>query len=155
MQVELFRTLDDNRKVNKSKTLIKTLEMNPVTSTNLLSPEFVVDYDASILDANYAQVDDFNHRWYFVSPPTLIRGGKLSFSFSVDVTQTPNFMSIKGTIKRNEFTSKSNVSDKMFPVKEGQQIMKCLPLEIPTFPHSIFINIDAGRLGFFDYLITR
>ena len=155
MQVKLFRTLDDNRKVNKSKTLIKTLEMNPVTSTNLLSPEFVVDYDASILDANYAQVDDFNHRWYFVSPPTLIRGGKLSFSFSVDVTQVINFLTITGTIKRNEFMKNSDVSDKMFPVKEGQQIMKCLPLEVPIFPHTIFNNIPGGRHGFFDYLITR
>lgn len=154
MTVTLYNYQGDERRVDKSsKVLKKTVAMNPVDATNLLSPSFTIDYDASILNANYAVVDDFNHRSYFVSPPTLIKGGRLLFQFSVDVTQTPNFLTILGTIKRNENVKNSPVSDDMYPLKDGRQMMKILPLPVAPLENSVYYT--AGIYGMFDYLITR
>ena len=154
MTVKLYNYQGDERRVDKSsKVLKKTVVMNPVDATNLLSPSFTVDYDASILTANYAEVADFNHRFYFVSPPTLIKGGRLLFKFSVDVTQIPNFLTIIGTIRRNENVKDSPVADNMYPVKVGQQSLKIL--ELPLNLQENLKYIDAGMYGMFKYLITK
>ena len=154
MIVTLYNYQGDERRINKSsKTLEKIVNMNPVDATNLLSPSFTIDYDASILNANYAVVDDFNHRSYFVSPPTLIRGGRLEFQFRVDVTQTPDFLTILGTIKRNEFVKNAPVNDDMYPLKVGEQEIQTIWLNIKQ--QSNISRVTNGIYGMVDYLLTK
>ena len=101
MEVKLCTYNDDPRRVGKNPTVVKTLQMNPVTITNLMNPVFTCDYDSSIILCNYAIVQDFNRK-YFVNPPDLIKGGRLQFTFHVDVLEC-GWLGCKGTVIRNQY----------------------------------------------------
>lgn len=150
MEVKLCTYNDDPRRVGKNPTVVKTLQMNPVTTTNLMNPVFTCDYDSSIILCNYAIVQDFNRK-YFVDPPDLIKGGRLQFAFHVDVLEC-GFTSCTGTITRNEKETNSDVEDKLLPTKFGKMTVKVLPLTINLDEYN---EPDMILNSFFDYLLTR
>lgn len=150
MEVKLCTYNDDPRRVGKNPTVIKTLQMNPVTTTNLMNPVFTCDYDSSILLCNYAIVQDFSRK-YFVNPPDLIKGGRLQFAFHVDVLEC-GWLGCKGTVIRNQYKTNTDVEDKILPLKFGEIKPQCIPLPLDlteyTYPSTVMSS-------FFDYLVTR
>lgn len=150
MEVKLGRYDDDPRVVGKTYTVTKTLQMNPIETTDLLNPVFVCDYDSTILLCNYAEVADFGRK-YFVDPPEIVRGGRMTFYLHVDVLES-GFENCLGTITRNEYITNSDVEDSSLPIKYGkyQPLILPLPIDVSEYrdPSTVFYSA-------FDYLLTR
>lgn len=150
MEVKLCRYDGDPRRVGKSYTVTKTLQMDPIETTDLMNPVFTCDYDSTILLCNYAEVADFTRK-YFVDPPEIIRGGRMVFKFHVDVLEC-NWTGCKGTITRNEYVKQNDIEDKLLPTKFGRIIPKVKPLSINLNEYDDPTTVSTS---FFDYLLTR
>ena len=150
MEVKLGRYDDDPRRVDKTYTVTKTLQMNPIETTDLMNPVLTCDYDSSILLCNYAEIADFNRK-YFVDPPEIVRGGRMIFTFHVDVLEC-GFENCLGTIVRNEYITESDVEDSNLPLKFGRIKPLIQPLAIDV---SEYDNPSTVYWSYFDYLLTR
>lgn len=89
--IYLYSCSADPQTVNKSGSLslIGSAEVvRPVHQINVVKPVVTVDYNASLINANYCYIDTFG-RWYFctVSVDTAQR---MTISCSVDVLYTYN-----------------------------------------------------------------
>lgn len=154
MLITLCKTTDDNRRVLKRYNSERQINMNPVSETNILNPTFTVDYDESLLSYNYAYITFDNiKRYYFVSPPEIIQGGRLMFQFNVDVLMTAGLVNCTGVFTRNERVNNYEFEDKLLPLVYGRQgdfIRIDLPLNTEgPWPPWIFQYL------WFDYLLTR
>lgn len=154
MDITLCKTTDDNRRVLKHYTNERTVSMNPVSSTNILSPTFTVDYDQSLLSYNYAHITFDNiKRFYFVSPPTLVKGGRLMFKFSVDALMTAGLLNCEGVIVRNEKIKTREFEDSMYPIVYGRQ-GDFENIELPVVNESGLPSWVSDYL-WFGYMLTR
>lgn len=86
--VTFYRITDDSAVLNKSLTEDNTLAtMSTVKvkgNCGILHPSLVLKYEASIAAANYCYIDDPYNRYYFLSPPVLSPGGRMTFTGTVD-----------------------------------------------------------------------
>lgn len=86
--VLFYRITDDSAVLNKSLTednLLGTLSTVKVKGNcGILHPSLVLKYDATIASANYCHIDAPYNRYYFLSPPVLSPGGRMTFTGSVD-----------------------------------------------------------------------
>lgn len=86
--VTFYKITDDSAVLNKSLTEDNTLAtMQTVKvkgSCGILNPSLVLKYDASIATANYCHIDAPYDRYYFLSPPVLSPGGRMTFTGTVD-----------------------------------------------------------------------
>lgn len=152
MDIKLGKYNDDPRRVGKVMTDSVTISMSPIETTDLMNPKFICDYNASLLSCNYAEVSDFSRK-YFIDPPEIVRGGRMTFQFHVDVIETPNLTECEGIATRNKYAS-PDVVDNLLPTTYGRI----------SDPYIIPLNIyqETGGLPswallytWFDYLITR
>ena len=121
--LNLYNTTDDTRVINKTLTAVKDITATPVENVSLLSPSFIVEYDATILTANYCYIADLN-RYYYIREITLLRGNRLQFSCSVDVLKTyaTDILKCDAVITRSESIGKpSNVPDKSLPINPNKK----------------------------------
>lgn len=87
MLLNLYSTTDDTRKVDKTLTAIKDITAIPSDNVTMLTPAFIVEYDNTILAANYCYIAEFN-RYYFIHDITLLRGNRMQLNCAVDVLKT-------------------------------------------------------------------
>ena len=92
MDIILYNNTDDNRKLNKSPTTIKTISVRLKDDTDIMHP--VIELDAANLPptANYCYIAAFN-RYYYINQQGIKVGRDLTLTLSVDV-----LMSFKTTI---------------------------------------------------------
>ncbi|MBO5810083.1 MAG: hypothetical protein J6R32_04560 [Bacteroidales bacterium] len=152
MDIILGKYNDDPRRVGKTMTDTVTISMSPIETTDLMNPKFVCDYNASLLLYNYASVTDFSRK-YFVDPPEIIRGGRLSFQFHVDVLEVNGLMDCNATITRNQYKRDIAVEDKLLPLQFGQVVPDPNSVQISLTP-GVWPAPLTGTI-YFDYLITR
>lgn len=151
MDITLGKYNDDPRRVGKTMTDTVTISMSPIETTDLMNPKFVCDYNASLLLYNYASVTDFSRK-YFVDPPEIIRGGRLSFQFHVDVLETADLLNCDATITRNEKIKDSGVEDELYPIQFGR--VDPVRIDLPINLKEYFLP-DTVLRSLFDYLLTR
>lgn len=84
MDIILYNTTDDSRKLNKSLTAIKTITVRLKDDTDIMHP--VIDLDAANLPptANYCYIAAFN-RYYYINQQGIKIGRDLTLTLSVDV----------------------------------------------------------------------
>ncbi|MBO5853322.1 MAG: hypothetical protein J6Q61_01135 [Bacteroidales bacterium] len=85
MTIYFYDTLNDDRAM--PKTLENETEATGTVrgDIDILNPTILIEGDTAI--KNYAYIPDFN-RYYFVSPPRVIRNGISEITLKVDVLQT-------------------------------------------------------------------
>lgn len=83
--VKFYTVKDDTIVINKTlgdattKTGVKIKG-----DCSVLSPTLVLKYDETLASANYCYIDAPYNRYYYLSPPVLSPGGKMTFMGSVD-----------------------------------------------------------------------
>lgn len=92
MDIILYNTTDDSRKLNKTLTAIKTISVRLKDDTDIMHP--VIELDAANLPptANYCYIAVFN-RYYFINQQGIKIGRDLMLTLAIDV-----LMSFKTTI---------------------------------------------------------
>lgn len=138
MNVTLYKTSDDIRKVNKTLTTIgrqKTLTV--YDSIDIISPVFVLDYNADLLTANYLYCGNLA-RYYFINNITLDSGKHMYISCSEDVLMTfrTQLLNCECCVMRNENALGEVVDDKL-PIAPNRvaiegEVLTCNTLTTPT-----------------------
>ena len=84
MDIILYNTTDDNRKLNKALTAIKTIAVLLKYDTDIMHP--VIELDAANLPptANYCYIAAFG-RYYYINQQGIKVGRDLTLTLSVDV----------------------------------------------------------------------
>lgn len=84
MDIILYNTTDDNRKLNKTLTAIKTIPVRLKDDTDIMHP--VIELDAANLPptANYCYIAAFG-RYYYINQQGIKVGRDLMLTLSVDV----------------------------------------------------------------------
>lgn len=117
MTVKLYKTTSENEVVYKDLgDEEKSLECE-LMNTDLLNP--VLKLDKSALDYNYAFINDFGQRYYFVERPITLSGEHVILQLDVDELMTykdRGLMDIPTYVKRNEKVGINEVEDTKLPL---------------------------------------
>ena len=87
MVINLYSTSDDTRTVNKTLTSVINITALPTENIDILVPSFILEYNANILNANYAYVPLFN-RYYYITNISVIKGNRIIIDLKIDVLKT-------------------------------------------------------------------
>lgn len=124
MQITLYQCNDDNRVLNK--TLNNPVAYNaifPLDSISEHSPQFILTYNANILNKNYLYCPDLN-RYYYISSTELLTGSRILLSCSVDVLMSfkDDILSSNALVTRNESVGLSDIVDEKLPLLNYKEI---------------------------------
>ena len=130
MDIILYNTTDDSRKLNKTLTAIKTISVRLKDDTDIMHP--VIELDAANLPptANYCYIAVFN-RYYFINQQGIRIGRDLTLTLAVDV-----LMSFKITI----------LNSRVIAAKSTNRCNKNLPDNIPLLAkrNVIYKRLSGG-----------
>lgn len=85
IEVQIGRTDDDPRKINKTFTADQTVNCYMKEPYSVLSPTFILDYKETYLTCNYCYA---NGRYYFIDSFSGDPGGKMEINCREDVLKT-------------------------------------------------------------------
>lgn len=123
MTIDLYNCSADRRKLDKSANMTAITGLNglscaPTNTVNLLNPEFLIDYDASYLNANYLYCRDFD-RYYYVNNIRFDTAGRLILPCTSDrrMTACNSIKAMQATILRAESLGQpTKIPDNKLPV---------------------------------------
>lgn len=87
MIVQIGKTSDDPRKIDKSFTQIGAVQAHPYNEIDILNPRLIIDYRSNWISCNYCYIPEWG-RYYFINSFDLMTGGKCQFTAHVDVLKT-------------------------------------------------------------------
>lgn len=83
--ITFYTVKDDTAVINKTLgTATVKSGIKVKGDCSVLNPTFILKYDASLASANYCYIDAPYNRYYYLSPPVLSPGGRMTFTGSVD-----------------------------------------------------------------------
>ena len=130
MDIILYNTTDDSRKLNKTLTAIKTITVRLKDDTDIMNP--VIELDGANLPptANYCYIAAFN-RYYFINQQGIKIGRDLTLTLAVDL-----LMSFKEKI----------LSSRVIAAKSTNRCNKNLPDNIPLLAkrNVIYKRLSGG-----------
>lgn len=141
--VNFNKTTDDPIVLNKTYSPIKHKDLNFRDTVDLLTPKLIIQYDADLLECNYAEIPLFN-RFYFVKIKVLPSNSML-LEFYVDVLMSnkTEIESISAIIIRTGKHSKPTyVPDKSLPLDPN----RIGDIETPIYfssPHGDNTKLEA------------
>ena len=155
MTITFYQSSDDPRTVNKTmngigggeQTLSATVN-NTEDTISLLSPSFIVASNSNYFSATHIYVASMGNRYYYINNITLMTGGKMLISCSIDVLKTyaTSIISCKGTILRSESVGNPTmIADGRLPIQTNNRIIDC-----DHFPDTPF-TVGAATLP---YILT-
>ena len=153
MIIDLYTCSADRRKLNKSSSMtaitgLAGLSCAPTDRVNMITPEFVIDYNSTYLSANYLYCRDFD-RYYFISNPRFDTAGRIVLPCVIDVRMTAHtkIAASECIITRAESIGQpTQIIDSKLPVNPANKIITSILL--PETSDSL--NTDAE----YSYLLT-
>lgn len=125
MVVNCYNTASDAADVNKSLTLVKTVNLEVKGTNNLMDAELTITNPANV-NFNYVQIMDapYNGRYYFVSPETTTFNGIVVLALHEDVLMSlkGQFLNEGAVIDRQENEGNLFLIDTEFPVENRNKI---------------------------------
>lgn len=118
MTLTLYSTTDDNRVVNKTLSAVgEGVTVRPTERLDMMSPNFLIDYNAAALGANYCYCDTFS-RYYYINDITLETGHRMTLHCTLDplYTYSAYLALVPATVIRAESTGSTDVPDKKLPI---------------------------------------
>lgn len=146
--INIGRTTDNTYKVNKTFTVVKSnVPISPLSTINILSPVFVVDYDSRLLSCNYVTASFLNRR--YMCTVSVDTASRMILSCSVDYLSSFNLNNCDITVTRcGGLGAPTEIPDNKLPV-------------IPNRKHIDSITVFNAQLGDFrndpralNYVIT-
>ena len=124
MILTFYTTADAPNKIDKSVTQIKTIT-GAICKENcsVLTPVFIVAYDALLLNCNYAYCADFG-RYYYITNITVVTGGRLQINCKVDVltTYAQYIKNVPAVLVRSEQSGYTQITDNKLPIGKNKLI---------------------------------
>lgn len=139
MIVNLLKTTDDTRKIDKTIATIKNINALPTEPTNILTPALIIERDNLVLSANYMYIPDFA-RYYYITGFTMIKGNRIIISGKVDVLKTygTQLQNCNCIVTRSEsIGTPSQIPDSNLPIDPNREEIKSIIFDKDPF------NIDA------------
>lgn len=129
MNINIGYTSDDARVLNKSYSFSKTVQATVKYPCNVLTPSFVIEYDASVLSCNY--VSAWN-RLYFINPNggfTVLTGHRLQIDCMVDALTTyrNEISRLNVDVARQENIVEPYLPDEKFVFLDTYDVIGALP----------------------------
>jgi hypothetical protein len=113
MEIILYSTQDDDLRVSKSLTALKTLSnINLLDEDEINTPSFIVTAGDDLLPCNYAYIAKY-HRYYFAKV-TILDGLRFRVDMTVDRLMSfiqPNKAALSGYVERNENNFNKDIVD--------------------------------------------
>ena len=125
MDIILYNTKDDNRKLNKTLTEIKTITVRLKDDTDIMHP--VIELDGANLPptANYCYIAAFG-RYYYINQQDIKIGRDLVLTLSVDVLMSWKSLILNSTVIAERTSNKYNkyIPDKIPMLSRQNNIFK-------------------------------
>lgn len=125
MDIILYNTKDDNRKLNKTLTEIKTITVRLKDDTDIMHP--VIELDGANLPptANYCYIAAFS-RYYYINQQDIKIGRDLVLTLSVDVLMSWKSLILNSTVIAERTSNKYNkyIPDKIPMLSRQNNIFK-------------------------------
>lgn len=146
--INIGKTTDNTYKVNKTFTVVKSnVRISPLSTINILSPVFVVDYDSRLLGCNYVSATFLSRR--YMCTVSVDTANRMILSCSVDYLSSFNLANCDITVTRcGGLGAPTEIPDNKLPV-------------IPNRKHIDSITVFNEQLGDFrndpralNYVIT-
>lgn len=120
VSASFFTTTDDPRVIGKTlHSVVSSVDCKVYEYTTLTEPKLLLDYNENIFKANYCYLGQPFNRYYFMSPPAALPGGRMVVPLSVDVRQSFKY-GIKNTeafILRSESDYDRMLVDELIPAR--------------------------------------
>lgn len=149
MIVNVLQISDDKRVLNKTVTNIKQVTATPTGEINILYPKLILEWDSTILSANYCYIPELSRYYYLLI--TLDRGKRMILNCAVDVLKTyaAQIKNRQGTILRSESIGKPTIiPDNKLPINPNSHEVKLL-----KFYGENNSNIFADTIGDCTYIM--
>lgn len=141
MDIILYNTADDNRKLNKTLTAIKTIPVRLKDDTDIMHP--VIELDSANLPptANYCYIAAFG-RYYYINQQGIKIGRDLTLTLSVDVLMSFKSQILASTVVAARSSKYCNryLSDKIPLSAKQNNIFKAFK------PYQGLYAFDSGAL---------
>ena len=125
MDIILYNTKDDNRKLNKTLTEIKSITVRLKDDTDIMHP--VIELDGANLPstANYCYIAAFG-RYYYINQQDIKIGRDLVLTLSVDVLMSWKSLILDSTVIAERTSNKYNkyIPDKIPMLSRQNNIFK-------------------------------
>lgn len=142
MQILLYTTSSDPRKIDKQTTLVSTLDGSLRNVSEVVTPTITIEYPTEP-DFNYVQIEEFE-RYYFVVDYKAVRTGIWEIRLKSDPLMSFDISGVSGIVKE---TQSVNGNDYL----EGRNWITNVKdkTDIKVFPSGLldsgtFILITAG-----------
>ena len=150
MNIQLFSTADDIRKINKTLTAITEAVPCNVKDDDfsIITPKVILKYAAAYLTANYCYIPEFS-RYYFITDISMLTGGMCELTLTLDVLYT-----YKEQISGLQVTALRSSNKYNRYMQDDRQITSNLKIEqIKKFPLQPF-NPDTLTTASRCYLVS-
>lgn len=141
MDIILYNTKDDNRKLNKTLTEIKTIAVRLKDDTDIMHP--VIELDGANLPptANYCYIAAFG-RYYYINQQDIKIGRDLVLTLSVDVLMSWKSLILNSTVIAERTSNKYNkyIPDKIPMLSRQNNIFKAFT------PYQGAYAFDSGTI---------
>ena len=141
MTIFLYKTQDENNKLNKNLTQIATLTGTLRSECSIINP--VLDIQSDFIQGNYIYINEFK-RYYFIDEIISLKNGYWEVHCSVDVLMSykNNILQLKGVVSRSSNKFNSYLLD---PSRLTQQNMSTYFIEFPKeFDHYTYLLVTSG-----------
>lgn len=101
-----MQTADNKKTLRKTTTTLKTINAEIYKPSSILQPILIVEYDATLINANYLHIALFN-RYYFINDKIIDSGGKMKITCENDplMSFADSILNLNCTVARNEFAN--------------------------------------------------
>ena len=139
VEAQFYTVSDDPRVIGKdlSNTVGQAVNCQIWDASTLTEPRLVLAYDADIFgSANYVHLGAPFNRYYFMSPPGTISGGRMVVPCTVDVRESfkEEIEALQPIVKRREDYNHGLIVDQCLPFNSGYSVSYLTPMETTLFP---------------------
>lgn len=117
-----YYTTDDPRTIGKTKRAVaSSVQCKVYETTTITEPRLILNYDAEIFQANYCYLGYPYNRYYFMSPPATLPGGRMGIPLSVDVLESfkEGICRTEAFVLRAESDCDNLIVDDLIPARAG------------------------------------
>lgn len=100
MEINVYTTSSDPRKIDKQKTLVATLTGSLRNVSEVVTPTITIEYPTEP-DFNYAEIEEFE-RYYFVVDYKSVRAGIWEIRLKSDPLMSFDISGVSGIVKETQ-----------------------------------------------------
>lgn len=150
MEIKLYKNSSDKNVVDKSITLLATYSDATLKEDSGIDElSIIINNNWNNVDSiNYAYITEFN-RYYFVSQPILLKGGRMELPLTIDPLMSLKDQLLQTTqlIGRQEYKQSKYQSDGQMPTNVKKTI------DVQQFTQGTF-NTDTATNTSYNFVLT-